>query len=35
MILLLAGCLLLSGAVVGGIHGAVLVWLAGSANSTT
>ena len=29
MVLLLAGCLLLSGAVVGGIHGAVLVRLAG------
>lgn len=35
MILLLAGCLLLSGAIVGGIHGAALVRLAGSANSRT
>jgi hypothetical protein len=29
MVLLFAGCLFLSGAVVGGIHGAVLVRLAG------
>ncbi len=35
MILLLAGCLLLSGAVVGGIHGVVLVRLATSANLRT
>jgi len=35
MILLLAGCLLLSGAVVGGIHGAALVWLARPANLRT
>ncbi len=35
MILLLAGFLLLSGAVVGGIHGAVLVRLAGPADSRT
>ncbi len=35
MILLLASCLLLSGAVVGGIHGVVLVRLATSANLRT
>jgi hypothetical protein len=29
--LLLLGCLLLTGAVVGAIHGTVLVWLAGEA----
>jgi hypothetical protein len=33
--LLLAGCLLLAGAVVGGIHGAFLVALTGSADPRT
>ena len=33
MVLLMAGCLLVAGAVVGGIHGLVLVRLAGPANS--